>query len=594
MPDTEVRSAELNDTLLNRIKFYCPPKSEPLIESGVDKQLKIAAIVSGRLNAALSHEAFLHLLTPENWRLALGGSSFDFLLIESCFESVTHDWYMGQLSQNAAGVMLRELVDYSKSLGIPTVYWLTKDSQYHGNYADFAALFDHVYCADPKEVELLSDIGVRAELLLPAVQPKIFNPYRLVRSDRDEIGVIYDGIIDVVKSASQFSYLRSLNVGLCDSNNMLFASKLDALTAEGWRVLGSVELAHKPGVLKLSKGVVSSSQSVLTPTEQQWMMVEAAACRVPLYHIGELPEGDVRRSLCFLVDSVDGLSDKIAYDAEDYLSWQRQAHMAWREVNRKHTYAVRLQTIVDDLGLERREAPALMASVLAPTYRKDFIPRVLATFRSQLYESKELIIVYNGNPADLDGVDLDMASNERIITLPSDMSAGACLNLAYEMAVGTHTFRMDDDDYYGRYYLLDSMLHLQVVDCEIYGKPPKFTYFEGERQLYARNVRMQDLQIFSSDALNSDSVWLAGNTIGLKKMAKGMPRYPDASVATADTFLALSASDYKLKVMCMDVMNVVVSRRADVLSHTWGMGADKLRQSASLVVGGISDVLEDQ
>lgn len=480
MPVTAGRHGELNASLLSRIKFFCPPRNEQVAAPLAEKGLNIAAIVAGRLNAALSHEANLHLLTPENWRLVLDHARLDharldFVLVESCFESVTHDWYMGQLSLNAAGVMLRELVEHARAVGVPTVYWFTKGSQYHGNYAAFAALFDHVYCADPDEVALLGDMGVQAKLLLPAVQPKVFNPYRSARPEQDQIGVVYDGLIDVIKSASQFDYLRDLDVGLCDSNNLLFASKLDALAAEGWRVLGSIEFAHKPDALKLSRGVVSSSQSVLTRTEQQWMMVEAAACRVPLYHLGALPEGDIRRTLCYSTDSTGELADKMARDAGDYLSWQRQARMAWREVNRHHTYAVRVRTIVDDLRLEQVNPPVLMASVLAPTYRKDFIPRLLETFRGQHYDSKELIIVYNGEAADIANVESCLAPNERIVTLPGEMSAGACLNLAYELAVGTHTFRMDDDDYYGPYYLLDSMLHLQVVDCDMYGKPPRET-----------------------------------------------------------------------------------------------------------------------
>lgn len=592
MPSAAGRYGDLNASLLNRIKFYCPPKNEPVVSAeATEKTLNIAAIVSGRLNEALRYDANVHLLTPGNWAFVLEQARPDFVLVESCFESVTNDWYMGQLAQNGLGIELRKLVAHAKDFGIPTVYWFTKDSQYHNNYASFAALFDHVYCADPAEIVLLGEVGVPAKLLLPAVQSKIFNPYRSVRSCQDGIGVIYDGLIDVIKSAANFVYLRDAGVGFCDSNNFLFASKLDSLSVEGWRVLGSIEFSHKPDTIKLSSGVVSASQSVLAKTEQQWMMVEAAACRVPLYHVGEIPAGDIRKSLCYSTPSSVELVERIGRDAQDYLAWQRQAHIGWREVNRHHTYAIRLQTIANDLGLEQPMTPSLMASVLAPTYRKDFIPRVLESFRGQCYENRELIIVYNGDASDIVGVDFGLEANERIAMLPAEMSAGACLNLAYEMAVGTHTFRMDDDDYYGPYYLFDSMLHLQVVDCDMYGKPPRFFYFEEDQRLYARNVLMQDLRVFSSGLLGSENIWLAGNTIGLKKSKKTMPRYPDASVATADTFLALAAADYDLKVLSMDVMNIVVSRRADVSSHTWAMSHDKLKQSSDFLSGSIVDVL---
>lgn len=592
MSDVVDRYGDLNDSLLSRIKFYCPPRNDEVIDSdAIGGELSIGALVTGRLNAALRYESNVHLLTPSNWKFVLEHSKLDFILIESCFETVTRDWYMAQLTQNDANAELRELLGFARGNEIPTVYWFTKDSQYHSNYAAFAALADHVYCADPEELILLERQGISAKLLLPAVQPRIFNPYRSSHSEQDDIGVVYDGLIDIIKSAEKFDYLRRAGISLCDSNNQLFAGKLNSLSVEGWRVLGSVDIAHKPDLIKFSKGVLSSSQSVIAKTEQQWMMVEAAACRVPLYHLGEIPSDDIRGGLCYSTSSLDELGLKLERDAEDYLSWQHQAHLAWREVNAQHTYAMRLATIAQDLGLEQKNGPDFMASVLAPTYRKDFIPRVLETFRGQLYEKKELVIVYNGDMADLANQDFGLAANERIVALPGEMSAGACLNLAYQLAIGTHTFRMDDDDYYGPYYLFDSMLHLGIVDCDMYGKPPKFVYFEEDRQLYARSVQMRDLQVFPSEKLGGESLWLAGNTIGLRKSAANMPRYPDASVATADTFLALVAADYGLKVMCMDVMNIVVSRRADLSSHTWAMGHDKLKRGAELVRGGISDVL---
>src|SRR5690606_34063100 len=156
MSDVADRYGDLNDSLLSRIKFYCPPRNDDVVGfDAIGGELNIGALVSGRLNAGLRYESNVHLLTPSNWRFVLEQSRLNFILIESCFETVTRDWYMAQLTQNDANAELRELLKLAKNNEIPIVYWFTKDSQYHSNYAAFAALADHVYCADPNELVLL-------------------------------------------------------------------------------------------------------------------------------------------------------------------------------------------------------------------------------------------------------------------------------------------------------------------------------------------------------------------------------------------------------------------------------------------------------
>jgi len=532
-------------------------------------------------------EVEVHVLTPKNWRSVVEYAELDFILFESCFESVTGDWYMGQIADGPIRQELTELRDLAAKKAVPTVYWFTKGKEYHSNYFGFVKDFDHVYCADPESLPLMREGGISAKLLLPAFQPRLFNPYKGLNVAAEEFDYLYDGIVDLLKKRECFSFLKNIGgrrLGIVDSNNEVFEVKVRELQAAGFNVLGSLDYLHRAALLRCVKGVISAECSVFTRTEQQWLAVEVAACRVPQYFWGDLADDDIRKPWFFSCgQSVDALIGAMSQAEQSDLLRQQACHVAWRDVHTSHTIENRLRSMCSDLNFIERWPGAPKATVILPTYRKDFLSRCIGVFREQTYANKELVIVYNGDLSDLNVEALGLHENERIVSLPGELSAGACLNLGYALANGSYTFRMDDDDYYGSEYLADCMLHLRANDADLYGKPPKYCFFEESQELHERKARMPALRVFDSKELESKELWLGGNTIGVKKSAGLDLRYPDASVGTADTYLAIMAAAKNLTVMSMDALNVVASRRADLASHTWSVDEAKLKVGSTLL-----------
>jgi len=77
--------------------------------------------------------------------------------------------------------------------------------------------------------------------------------------------------------------------------------------------------------------------------------------------------------------------------------------------------------------------------------------------------------------------------NYRIIVLPEETTLGACLNAGVAAAQGNLFAKMDDDDYYGENYLVDSVHALNYSDADCVGKETYFTYAEGLDQIFMRS-----------------------------------------------------------------------------------------------------------
>ncbi|MFC1776007.1 hypothetical protein ACFL3I_01540, partial [Pseudomonadota bacterium] len=142
------------EAFLKRMYFWSPPV--PIFQPQKEKpnsSLRMAGIVSQRLLEGLRHEGELFLLTPDNWQETLQYGGVDILIIESCGETATGNWYLSQITNNEQHEPLIRLIQLARKLSVPTVFWNTKDHLYHSHYVDFSQLFDYVFCADPLQVE---------------------------------------------------------------------------------------------------------------------------------------------------------------------------------------------------------------------------------------------------------------------------------------------------------------------------------------------------------------------------------------------------------------------------------------------------------
>jgi len=548
--------------------------------------LRIAAIVSDQLFDGLRFEGELMLLTPANWRRTLNYGRPDLLLIESTWDTSTGHWYLAQNTPGEASAQLRALVSAFRGKGVPTAYWITADQAYHQHYREFATHFDQVFCADPAEAELLCAEGVSAEVLLPCVQPALYNPFRKHEEyDAMELGVLFDGWGDMDRKPEDYTVLEELRqeskLSIIESRYLLTHNRLRATETHHECILGCATAESRILALKYSKATISFEKTLSTPTTQCWEALQATASYCPAIHFGALPEADIRSGLVQAFnDDLDALVELVRME-EDDLYRQRIAHHAWRTTLQHHTFSHRIRQICELIGIRHDWEEYPKVSVITPTCRPDMVPQAIATYRKQSYPRRELILVYNGRaPANLP--EEIQPPDVQVVQVPGDRFAGASLNIGSKFATGRYCFRLDDDDMYAEHYLLDFILANRCVQSDVMGKPmPPIFKFEGESEVYSDMQKRKPFCVRVINSKKGNPPSAPGNSIAFTAISGGGNLYRDNAVQAADVFFRYEVSQGKVFING-DQFNSIAFRSKNVAAHTWRATSDELKERAEI------------
>jgi len=544
--------------------------------------LRIAALVGERLRAGLAHEAELVAADVEEVRA-------DLILVEGGPE-------LGPAGAGGDAAVDRVLAA-ARRRKVPAVLWHTQDLSFGDRFDALAKTFDFVFCADARVAERLRADGIRAEWLPPAVQPRIHNPFRdFVDLNALDTGVLYDGLIDLFAGGGAPDVLRrALPHGLrvIDSQSQVFRSKLKNLGEFAGAALGCTDREGAVLALKYARAALFLDGSVRTRTSQQWAVLEAAACRLPVFHVGALPQDDPRCGIVTEIADAAALEEILGRVMTDDLERRRLAQPGWRKVQLEHTFGQRLRDICTAAGVRTDWAEYRAATLVTPSRRIELLGRCLDTFRRQSWPAKDLVLVVNRNT--LEGAEAiigDVRPGEavQIVNVPEERYAGACLNVGNALARGEYCFRVDDDDYYGDHYITDMMLHLRCVDADVVGKPPRYAHFEEEGVTYARPPRVPELTFLPPERCARCSLWLGGNSLGGRREVLMDTPYPDRAFGAADTIFLMTAGQKGLRIASLDELNMVASRREGG-DHTWTLSADDLKRKSRALEQGIAHLM---
>lgn len=581
-----------SDKTLASTKIWSPPV--PYFIPRITKPrstLQIACVVSNKLYQGIRFEGNCLLLTPQNWKRILRYSKPDLLLMESCWDTVTGDWYLAQSHPGEQQEILKDILACARQQDIPSVFWNTQDYLYHELFADFAQNFDFVFCADPREADALSRESLRSEVLLPAIQPALHNPFRDFQFAEDFVlHVLYDGWADIIRTGKNLNFLEQLKehgLSIIESRFRLFRNKLADCKSLAGSILGCVHWRDRLMALKYARLGLMADATISTATAQQWMALEYVACRVPLLHRGELPADDIRRDVVTALSRDEEVVESAVYLLESELSSQKMAHLGWRFVHQNHTFSRRLHTICSRIGISHAlEAPPLVSVVVA-TFRESLLPRCLENFRKQTYPNKELILVVNSNSFSRVQADDLVQGNARIrlYIVPNERVEGGCLNFGIMAAKGQSIVKMDDDDYYSADYVADMMLHQQSVGADVFGKVNRYIHFMDDDTTYSRNSRQ--LTIIPSDMLLKAHI--SGNSLSGKTEFLQNTRYSDVNFASTDTTFHGNNEGTAGIYALYDDMGLIMERSADVANHSWTMSSADLKKTMKFLGDGVAD-----
>lgn len=219
--------------------------------------------------------------------------------------------------------------------------------------------------------------------------------------------------------------------------------------------------------------------------------------------------------------------------------------------------------------------PVNDVSLLTITNKAKYLETIFDNYRRMDYPSKELILVLNNNELVIDSYQ-KKAHNDpsiHIYQLDESVTLGECLNFAVSKSSYDYIAKVDDDDFYGKYYLTDQMNCFYLPDVSIVTKSIRFIHFEDDDSLF----------LFHGHGENTEVMGGGGGTIVTKKSVFDQIRFHDINCGEDDHFF-LDAAKLGLKIYASNRFNYVYERHINPKDHTFVMSDLTFKNNSDEIV----------
>ena len=542
-----------------------PPMSIPKAKT---EGPPIAAILDTFTEHSLRYEANLLLLSPEHWRDQMEKTRPVCLFVESAFSGNNREWRHKIVGyENLEDSPLRELMQYCRMKGIPTVFWNKEDPPHFDDFIGAAKEFDFVFTSDADCIPLYQEtLGHDRVCVLPfAAQPRLHNPSQ--EEGWPNYPVCFPGSWLQHRYPERAEALQNLldpalPLGLHIFDRNLTRRDLGPYyrfpdrykeAIKGYLTYQEMLTAYRCYDVMLNVNTVSDS-----PTMFSRRVFESLACGTPV--ISSESDGMSRmlgehvRVARSKEDTIDHLLELMG----DEEARVREGHLAYRYVHENHTYRHRMGEVFRRVGLESLIPAQPSVSVLMPTMRPENVRRCLENFTKQTYPHKELILLLNNAEFDLETIrtHTEGIPNVQVLNIEGRTTLGDCLNRGVAASSGNYMAKMDDDDYYGEQYLSDSVLAASFSDAEVVGKGSFFMYFEEADTTALAEVARE----------HTFTHFVTGGTMFIR--ADVARKFPfDAISLREDTNLLHAVAQAGCRIYAADRFNFIRVRTDDLSNH---------------------------
>jgi hypothetical protein len=222
-------------------------------------------------------------------------------------------------------------------------------------------------------------------------------------------------------------------------------------------------------------------------------------------------------------------------------------------------------------------------SIITCTNRCKNIDFIFSNYARQLFDKTELIIILNSNDMNLKKwrKKSENYRDVRIYQCHEDKTLGTCKNFAINHTSLEYIAFFDDDDYYGKNYLCQSINAFDDNKCDVVGKATCFIYFEKRNTLALFNPNNEN--IYASYVMDSSLVIK-------RKIFKDISFEDDIQPETLFQIMCLKRG---YKIYSTDRYNYVVHRHYDpIKEHTWKISDINLLRYSEIVKRNINSYIE--
>ncbi len=254
----------------------------------------------------------------------------------------------------------------------------------------------------------------------------------------------------------------------------------------------------------------------------------------------------------------------------------RLAHLSQRQIWRSHTYTARVNQVLSDVGLTDALVTPPSVSAMISTNRPHQLEHVLEQMSSQKDVNLELLVGCHGfvlNQTEKNAFER-MFGEIHWMEIDADVPLGDCYNLLAGKAKGEVVAKIDDDDYYGEYYLSEQLAAMDYADADVVGKAAHYMYLESQD---ATVLRFPETE-------HKYRPFVSGPTIVAKRQVVLENPFPPV-LRGEDTGFLKKVSESGGRIFSTSRFGFMQVRKADS-THTWDIDDLSILATGTLVAYG--------
>jgi spore maturation protein CgeB len=279
---------------LGSLVYEYPKVPEDVERAGRFGRLKIALVSDYFTADCLSEECRVRTMSPANFKDILGNWKPDLVLVESAFHGVDGSWRY-ELAKQPALLRLTKpkaifrLVDFARSLGIPTVFWNKDDGAFFDAFIDVAKSFDYIFTTDKECIDRYRQqvpAHVPVNTLIMPYQPAFhnFSGFNFTRKEVCFTGSYYRRILnerrrflDMVFDVCEH---HSMRLNVFDRNHDRLSRHFEFRFPKKSQLRLHGKVAHRETAHIYKSHVVSLNVNSVTSSETMFSrrLVEILAC----------------------------------------------------------------------------------------------------------------------------------------------------------------------------------------------------------------------------------------------------------------------------------------------------------------------------
>lgn len=413
-------------------------------------------------------------------------------------------------------------------------------------------------CVDSRSDEMALD-GLKLPMLLNL---KVYNPIgRGSQNMKATVGVV---LTEKAESGAQWDVLRSVLVRWAKRDDLAIwkmnGQHLNCLLQEPDLACAAAESVDAPSLVDeqcMVQVIVNLSHTALDPMEKL-----KRAARGQIWLDACLKDGR------YVVKHP--LEDK-EIPVESFLLGGLEAHNHFLKLRTQLLRAVHkdcsLTAQLNMIGKAALGRPVYVpgVSVLVVSNKPEFFDKILANFRRQTLERKELVVVFHcaQRVSEQDMVRMyAMIRKDEVVRIywrnSRYISFGYCINDGVALTQMEYVAKFDDDDYYAPHFLSDLMPAFEYTEAGVCGRISFHTYLEESRGLIVRKPGNE----YTYCTFLPGATLVAHRCVFEKTMFRNIPRDIDGR-------FGVDCTSAGVRMFAADTFHLLVMRASDKSRHTW-------------------------